>query len=232
MKYLAVFVFLFITFNTFAQNPVPLADPTIFKHKETYYLYGTGGANGFRVYSSTDMKIWKGPVGAKDGYALVKNDAFGRNGFWAPQILSYQKKFYMFYTADEHIAIANSESPLGPFKQNNLKSLPSDVKQIDPFILIDGDKKYLYHVRLNQGNRIYVAEMNEDFSAIKTETLKACISATEPWENTANSSWPVAEGPTVIKHKDYYYVFIRRTIFETSITRSVTLLLQVRMDHG
>ncbi len=56
-----------------------MADPTIFYNKGTYYLYGTGGnsAKGFLVYTSSDMKNWKGPMGATDGYALIKGDTYG-----------------------------------------------------------------------------------------------------------------------------------------------------------
>jgi xylan 1,4-beta-xylosidase len=222
MKYFASIVLLFAVLIAHSQNKtetrsahiqqdgtnqILLADPTIFKNNGTYYLYGTGGSNGFLVYTSADMKIWKGPLGAKDGYALVKNDAFGSKGFWAPHCFFYRDKFYMFYTANENIAVAKSDSPLGPYRQEVIQSLPSDTRQIDPFLFIDGNKKYLYHVRLDKGNRIFVAEMNDDLSAIKRETLKECISATEPWENTANAPWPVAEGPTVIKHKGNYYLF-------------------------
>ena len=51
------------------------ADPTIFVHQGTYYLYGTNGLDadqGFQVYTSTDRQQWEGPKGVKDGYALHK----------------------------------------------------------------------------------------------------------------------------------------------------------------
>lgn len=102
---------------------ITLADPTIFYHMGIYYLYGTGGDKqtnqGFVVYTSPDLKNWTGPVGASEGYALKKGDAFGDKGFWAPQVFFYNNLFYMAYTANEHIAIAASSSPLGPF--NNRK---------------------------------------------------------------------------------------------------------------
>lgn len=187
---------------------ISLADPTIFHYKGTYYLYGTGESNGFLVYTSPDMKTWKGPAGVKDGYALFRNDAFGSRGFWAPQIFSGNNRFYMAYTANENIAIAESKSPLGPFTQVLIKPISGKVRQIDPFVFIDDDgKKYLYHVRVEKGNRIFVAEMKDDFSNIKPETLKECIRASETWENTARASWPVTEGPTVMKHKHLYYLF-------------------------
>tara|TARA_R110001592_G_scaffold62863_16_gene192481 strand:+ start:854 stop:1753 length:900 start_codon:yes stop_codon:yes gene_type:complete len=190
-------------------NPL-LADPTIFQHNGTYYLFGTKGntdieGEGFLVYKSTDLKNWEGPVGAHDGYAFKKGDGYGTKGFWAPQIFDYNNKFYMAYTANEHIAIATADSPVGPFT-NNGKEIPSDVKQIDPFILFDKGKIYLYHVRLENGNRIFVAEMNENLTAIKPETLKECIHATEPWEDTKNVKWTVTEGPTVLKKRSTYFL--------------------------
>ncbi len=188
-----------------------LADPTIFFANNMYYLYGTVGANannGFLVYTSSDLKHWHASKEVNNGYALQKGDAYGTKGFWAPQVFLYNKKFYMAYVANENIAIAESNSPLGPFKQPVRDSLSAAVKQIDPFVFIDDDgKKYLYHVRLIQGNKIFVAEMTDDFSAVKPETVHECITATEPWENTLNATWPVAEGPTVIKHNDLYYLF-------------------------
>lgn len=191
-------------------NFIYLADPTIFSYKKNYYLYGTGeGAtnNGFVVFSSADLKSWK-RSGQDSGYALRKGQSFGTSGFWAPQVLYYGRKFYMAYVANEQIAIAESDSPLGPFKQTVINALQSAVKQIDPFIFIDNDgKKYLYHVRLTNGNKIFVAEMEDDLQSIKPETVRECISATEYWENTANASWPVTEGPSVLKYRGVYYLF-------------------------
>jgi len=185
-----------------------LADPTIFFDNGTYYLYGTSGDEGFLVYQSTDLKNWTGPAGNKNGYALKKGDAFGSKGFWAPQVFKRGNAYYMAYTADEQIAIAQSNSPLGPFKQAVLKEISGSAKQIDPFLFTDSDgKNYLYHVRLDRGNRIFVAEMKADFSDIIPSTLKACISGTENWENTAKTDWPVTEGPTVLKKDNLYYLF-------------------------
>lgn len=193
-------------------KPILLADPTVFYNNGLYHLYGTttGDApigEGFQVYTSSDLKAWKGPAGAQNGLALKKGDTFGDKGFWAPQVLSYNNKFYMIYTANENIAVAVSDSPLGPFKSESKEPIIKTGNQIDPFIFIDEDgKKYLYHVRLTNGNRIFVAEINDDLKSIKSETLTECISGVLPWENTQNVSWPVTEGPTVLKHNGLYYM--------------------------
>lgn len=191
------------------QADIHLADPAMLYHQGTYYLYGTSGNNtsqGFEVYTSRDRKTWQGPRGVRDGYALRRGEAFGQTNFWAPHVFYHDHRFYMAYAAEERIAIAVSDSPLGPFTQTEKVALAAPVKQIDPFVFIDDDgKKYLYHVRLTQGNRLFVAQMLDDLSGIKPETLRECLSAREPWENTANASWPVAEGPAILKHKNLYY---------------------------
>lgn len=192
--------------QTESDRQIYLADPAVFYNAETYYLYGTvegNTGNGFKVYTSSDRKNW-----TDQGFALKKGDTFGEKGFWAPQVFEYKGAFYIAYVADERIAIARSSSPAGPFVQPEKKMLEASVRQIDPFVFIDNNGKvYLYHVRLQQGNRLFVAEMNSDLTAILPETLKECISATENWENTAHSEWPVAEGPTVMRKNGLYYLF-------------------------
>lgn len=193
--------------NLIKSDTILLADPTIFSDKGIYYLYGTGSNKGFLVYKSDDLKTWEGPVGKRNGHALLKGDSYGTKGFWAPQVFKYHRKYYMAYTADEHIAIAESESPLGPFIQKEFKIIDGPGKQIDPFIFMDNGKIYLYHVRLMKGNRIFVVQLKDDLSDIVAGTAVECISATQPWENTSNATWPVAEGPTVIKRNKLYYLF-------------------------
>ncbi|MDR7128629.1 beta-xylosidase [Algoriphagus sp. 4150] len=195
-------------FSAPEKGPILLADPTIFFHDNIYYLYGTSGKDsnqGFEVYVSKNLKSWKKSA-LNDGFALKKGESYGDKGFWAPQVFELGGVFYMAYTANEHIAIATSDSPLGPFTQKEIKDLDAPVKQIDPYVFINSDgKKYLYHVRLTEGNRLFVAELKDDFSGIKEETLTYCFHAEEPWENTQNVDWTVSEGPTIIKHKNLYY---------------------------
>jgi beta-xylosidase len=205
-----------------ANATILLADPTIFLYEGTYYLYGTSGDSeqhkekGFLVYTSGDLKSWEGPSGVNDGLALKKGDAFGDKGFWAPQVFEYNNRFYMAYTANEHIAIAVGDSPLGPFTNPSREALNAPVRQIDPFVFMDDDgRKYLYHVRLDQGNRIFVAELNNDLMSIREETLKECLSAELPWENMQQAEWPVSEGPTVLKHKGLYYMLYSANDFRS-----------------
>lgn len=185
------------------------ADPTIFYDKGTYYLYGTNGGNadsGFKVFISKDLKSWQ--LSKKnEGWALVKGSSYGTKGFWAPQVFYYHNKYYMAYTANEQIAIAQSNSPEGPFMQPIMQPIDTSIKEIDPFVFMDNGKIYLYHVRLQNGNRIFVAQLNDSLSALIPNTAHECISAannSQPWENTKHVGWTVTEGPCVIKRTNDY----------------------------
>lgn len=191
------------------------ADPTVLLYNGTYYLYGTNAKaadEGIRVFSSSNLRTWQTVKTAyQDGYALRKPESFGKSGFWAPQVLHYHNRFYMAYVANEHIAIAEGDSQAGPFIAK--QPLTFDQKNIDPFIFMDDDgKKYLFHVDISDGNRIFVAELKDDFSAIKPETNKLCISAADLWEIIKDH---VVEGPTVIKHNGLYYLIYSANNFKS-----------------
>lgn len=203
--------------STISERPkfgnILMADPTIFFDEGTYYLYGTGGMKkdsgyGFEVYTSKDLKHWEGPCGADNGYCLKKSNAtWGTTGFWAPQVFKRDGKYYFIYTANEQIAVATADSPLGPFTQEEPVCIPATTKEIDPFVFFEGKKAYLYHVRLQEGNRIFVSEMDRDLKSLKEKTTRECIHAEEGWEDTAHAEWTVSEGPTVVKIGKTYYLF-------------------------
>ncbi|MCK7555924.1 glycoside hydrolase family 43 protein [Chitinophaga sedimenti] len=202
--------------STAQQASVFLADPTIFQDKGKYYLYGTSSERGFHVYESSDLKTWTQPQDTARRFALKRGESFGKGGFWAPQVFRNKGDYYMAYTADEQIAIAKGPGPLGPFKQTTLKALSGTGRQIDPFIFFDkSGKVYLYHVKLQNGNRIFVTEMKPDLSDIIPGTEKECISASDKWEDTENAKWPVTEGPTVILHKKTYYLIYSANDFRS-----------------
>jgi len=186
------------------------ADPYILYYNGIYYLYGTGGANrGIRAYQSENMADWSKAVGATDGFALDSSNVWGNKGFWAPEVYFLDGKFIMFYTVESRIAIAESDSPLGPFIQEDKRPLHPDIPEIDPHLFIDEDgRKYLFFVRFTGGNEIWSVEMKDNLSGIKEETLIKCFGVTEDWEKT--ESEPVArvtEGPFMLKHNGMYYLF-------------------------
>lgn len=110
---------------------IKLADPTIYESSGKYYLYGTSPESnlGFLVYMSSDLEKWEGPEGkAANGYCLTKDSVWGTEGFWAPQVISYHGKTCMIYVANEQLAVAYSDSPLGIFTQDVKVQIPASMK--------------------------------------------------------------------------------------------------------
>ncbi len=187
------------TKNKTYQNPLMIgADPFVLNYRGKYYLYATNAEDGYRVYTSDDMTEWQDM-----GYCLRKGDVIGERWFWAPEVMEKDGKFYMVYTSEEHLAIATADSPLGPFVQSEKKWL-SEEKAIDGHFFVDDDGcVYLYYVRFNCGNVIYMSKMNDDLSGFDEENERFLLRADEEWEL---KDCEVTEGPFVLKHNGKYYL--------------------------
>lgn len=199
-------VVLFVAADTTAQEVAPearvrLADPFILLHEGTYYAYGTHNRNGIEFYTSTDLYEWK-----YGGLALHKDDSYGEKWFWAPEVYHLNGKFYMYYTAQERICVATSDSPKGPFKQLEKVPMLPDQHTIDNTIFIDDNgKAYLFYVLIKRGFHIKMAELESDLMTIKEGKHITCIEPYQKWESLSKTK--VNEGPSVIKHKGVYYMF-------------------------
>jgi len=170
------------------------------------------GPKGFALLESKDLKHWNTCDGSAYCMILSPGTAtFGTDMFWAPQILKDNGNYYLTYSANEQTALAKSESLYGPYVgvTSNVQPIDGSEKNIDSFIFKDDDGTYyLYHVRFNHGNYIWVAEFDVEKGIVKSETLKQCLDYTEKWEKTDNNLWdPIMEGPTVIKMDGMYYMF-------------------------
>jgi len=200
---------LLLSAHVFAQSKdMMLADPFILEDNGLYYIYGTGAKDGILVYKSKDLKHWSGPCGATNGLALHQKDTGSEKNFWAPEVYKIGGHYLMAFSGDEQIRYAVSDSPTGPFVQDEKKSY-LDEKGIDSHIFVDDDgTPYMFWVRFTGGNVIYVAEMTKDLKQIKMETVKRLIDAKDnTWERTtAEPMATVAEGPFVIKHDGIYYL--------------------------
>lgn len=192
------------------RDEIFLADPTIIREGDMYYLTGTGNQQqqGFVLLESADLKSWH--TVENNEFVLKKGDqTYGTEGFWAPQWYKAQDRYYFIYTANEQLVMASADSWKGPFRQTEIKPIDRSQKNIDPFLFRDDDGRYyLYHVRFNNGNYLWVAEFDLAKGEIIPGTLKKCMESTEEWEATAAYiSAPVMEGPTVIKLDGVYYLF-------------------------
>ena len=200
-------------------NEIYFADPTVFVENGTYYMTGTRNIEplGFALLESKDLKHWKS-VETKHSNLILKcgHRVFVERGFWAPQILKEGGRYYLAYTANEQTALASSDRIAGPYTQRKVAPIDGSEKNIDPFLFKDDDGKYyLYHVRFDKGNYIWVAEFDLEKGQIVPGTLKKCFDCTQEWESTPNyKSNPIMEGPTVIKKDGLYYMFYSANHFK------------------
>jgi beta-xylosidase len=178
-------------------------------YEDQYYAYGTQAEDGIVVYTSDDLEVWeKAPA-----LALHKDNSYGEKWFWAPEVYYVNGKFYMYYSAEEHMCVATSDSPLGPFVQDVQQPMLPGEKTIDNTLFIDDDgTPYLFFDRFNDGLNIWVAELEDDLKTIRKETLHPCIHVSQEWEEV----WPrVNEGAFVIKHNGTYYMTYSANSYES-----------------
>ena len=144
----------------YLDNPlnIKLGDPYVLKASDgMYYMVGTGGVtDGFKMYSSLDLKNWKdeGQIyhgNTKDSWCIAN--------FWAPALYEHNNKFYMFYSADWRvnpnnelenfrIGVAVSDKQNGPYKDlYNRPIFDPGYPIIDADVFFEGNKVYLYYSR-------------------------------------------------------------------------------------
>ncbi len=192
-------------------EPVLFGDPFIMLHDGVYYAYGTYNASGIDVFTSDDLSVWTKAAAP----ALDKRDSWGDRWFWAPEVyyIAGKDKFFMYYSADEHICVATADSPLGPFVQEERRPMIEGEKCIDNSLFFDDDHApYLYFDRFNDGLNVWVARLEDDLTTIRQETMTKCINVSQPWEEV----WPrVNEGPFVVKHAGTYYMTYSANSYES-----------------
>src|SRR4051812_24914236 len=74
-------------------NPldVLLADPFIFRERDTYYLYGTAADDGLLVWTSTNLVDWQ----LRDHAFRRTRETWSRHSFWAPELFAHNGKYYL-----------------------------------------------------------------------------------------------------------------------------------------
>lgn len=189
-------------------------DPFLTEHGGFYYIYCTtenarklenpnafdtekNGVDGIYVHRSKDLQKWE-----NCGLCLRKEDVIGEKWFWAPEVSYYRNRFYMVYAAEEHLAIAVSDSPTGPFKRYSDGWLMEN-HAIDGHLMFTSDGVYLYYVGFDHANVIYAAKLSDDLMTVEYKNPVALIRAEADWEKKDGL---VAEGPFVIQHKGLYYL--------------------------
>jgi len=180
------------------------ADPTCIRVNGVYYLYPTTDSASVQCWSSTDRKSWKyeGKVweaGAPGSW----NDQL----IWAPDVLPYDGKFYLYYAANQFVGVAVSDSPTGPFIDvydhpfigNGYGGLSGQVIDANAFRDDDGSL-YMYCAwhKLSILSVIAASPM-ADPETVTGQWAEAVVPKLD-WE----FFW--AEGPWMLKEDGIYYL--------------------------
>jgi xylan 1,4-beta-xylosidase len=167
-----------------------IGDPDVILYKDKYYLYPTGDNHSYSVYISDDLVHWsRGP----------KVFQSKENGLWAPNVFFSrdEHRFYLYYTADGNIGVAEADSPVEKFRDlGNLISGAIDAHMFRD----DNGAYYLYYARYPDFG-IFVQPMADPVRK-KGGPIKL-LSPSEEWERT---NVPVTEAPWILKHKGVYYL--------------------------
>jgi beta-xylosidase len=184
------------------ESPLFLGDPFILNDKGVYYLYGTNANDGIKVYRSTNLKHWTGPCGVKDGLALHKDDIWGAHSFWAPEVYRIGERYFMFVSVEKHMAIATSDTPMGPFVQTEKGTYETPASAIDHHLCQLGEQPMIFFVSFEpRGLEIWSAELEDDLMSIRQCTFSRCTYHCQDWEYEI-----VNEGPFILQEGVYYYL--------------------------
>jgi len=207
--------------NLTYQNPLPIkniGDPFVLRASDgTYYCYATSASDGFKAWSSPDLVHW-----TDLGYVYKrKENSWGESDFWAPEVVLYQGKYFMHYSArwsknqSLRIGVARADSPRGPFVDiSNQPMFDFDYAAIDGHVFFDDDgRRYFYYSRDCSENvvdgrhesHLYVAELNDDLISFKDEP-RLIAKPEQGWETNAGAVWRWNEGPFVLKYQGKYYL--------------------------
>lgn len=209
------------TYTNPVSNELFAADPHVLFYDGLYYLYATSANDGFKYWTSKNLADWE-----EKGYAFQKTaNSWGEKSFWAPEVIHYQDKFYMVYSASGdtmygkgmRICIAVSDKPSGPFKEIYAPLFDQGFSCIDGHIFIDTDgKPYLYYemvgaVGKHWENNGYLwgiimgVELAADLSKPLTEQ-KLCLYPDQAWEGPKSMKARSNEGMTVFENNGLYYM--------------------------
>lgn len=194
-----------------------IGDPVILLEDNVYYMYTTCcGGRPFHVYTSLDCKTF-----TDMGECLHIEDTFADRDIWAPEVIKYQGKFYMFYSGRSdsdglmHVQIAVSNFPLGPFKDLAAEPIIKiDGKStIDAHCYIEDDEKYLFFsmdcsTNIINGihtSQIYAVKLSSDFKS----TVGDYVFISTPdakYEELSGPHWRWNEGPFILKNNGKYFM--------------------------
>ena len=197
-------------------NEIWIRDPYVVLLGDTYYMYGSDGANtfsgkpavGFPLHTSKDMIDWEGPF-----YVFkASEDFWGKTDFWAPEMHQYKGSYYLFASfiapgKNRGTQILKADRPEGPFQPiSDGPVTPADWMCLDGTLVLDKDgKPYMVFchewVQIGDGE-ICAVPLKEDFTGPAGEPQVLFHASQAPWVKAYAPGKYVTDGPFAYRTED------------------------------
>lgn len=194
-------------------------DPSIFKDKDTYYVFSTdarvGGpaTAGIQVRKSKDLINWEFLGQALDGIPEQAKKWSRAQGIWAPEVTKVGDEYYLYYCASSfgknksYIGLLKSKSIEGPWEDQGLvlkTNQGEDRNALDPNIVYDKDGQ-MWMSYGSFWNGIYIVKLDKN-------TGKP-VNPNDKGKNISQRNGSVSgavEGPFIIYNEEQnkYYLFV------------------------
>lgn len=213
---------------------IHLRDPFILPDNGVYYLYGTrgatcwGAADGFDVYTSTDLKQWEGPFPAFTRPA----DFWADRNFWAPEVHLWQGRYYMLASFKSKnqcrgTQILAADTPMGPFFPHSEGPVtPRDWECLDGTLYIEENRPYMVfcHEWLQvQDGEICAIPLRSDLRAATGDPV-LLFRASQPQWAIKNAKAYVTDGPFLYRTGDgallMLWSSLRDNVYCQAVSRS------------
>jgi|AGTN01.2.fsa_nt_gi Beta-xylosidase len=191
-----------------------IGDPYVLLDGDTYYMYATSHAAGFKVFISKNLKDWD------DAGLCYFDSTWGYKDFWAPEVIKRNGRYYMYFTARDRekdslrMGVAVSDSPFGRFRDiDGNPVFDFGYAAIDGTVFTDDDgQDYLYFSRDCSENivdgihisELYVVKLNKDL--VSYSGIPRKITTPDAPYETSDPGWRWNEGPAMLKHRGKYYL--------------------------
>jgi xylan 1,4-beta-xylosidase len=165
-------------------------DPSILCDGDDYYIVHSSFEYypGLLIWHSEDLINWNPVTNALYKYV---------GSVWAPDLVKYQDKYYIYFPANQTNYVVTSNSIEGPWSE------PYDLKvgNIDPGHIADEKgNRYLY---FSDGGYV---PLSEDGLTVTGELKKSYDGWPIPHDWTIECF--CMEGPKLVKHGEYYYLTV------------------------
>ncbi len=188
-------------------NPVfrnDAADPSVIRGDDgVYYAYTTQAYHDVEfvtlpILRSPDLVTWQLVGDAFAGEARPRwiVPGQGSGDVWAPHIARIGRQYLLYYASSSAttltfgVGVATSDSPVGPFKDLGKPLLTGPgFTTIDPFVLQDGDRLYLYWG--SAGDPIWAQELAPDGLSLRGKRTAVLQPSGRPYEGLIEGPWVV-----------------------------------------